>query len=81
MIANNPALDFCAWLLFWAVLIWALWQGAPELARWLASDSDSQEDMHFFPSEERGEPGPGMSAAHRRSEPSTGATAGSRQAR
>jgi hypothetical protein len=82
MITNSPALDFCAWLLFWSVLVWAVWQGAPELARWLARDSDSREDIHFFPDEERGEPGPEMSAAaQRKNEPSGGAAAGSRQAR
>jgi hypothetical protein len=82
MIANSPALDFCAWLLFWSVLAWALWQSAPELARWWARDSDPREDIHFFPGEERAEAGPGMSAAARReNEPSGGAAASSRPAR
>jgi hypothetical protein len=81
MISNSPAVDFCAWLLFWLVLICALWQGAPELARWLARDSDLREDSHFFPDEERGDPGPGMSAAQRENEPSGGAAASSRPAR
>jgi hypothetical protein len=82
MLTNSPAVLICAWLLFWLVLAWALWQGAPELARWLARDSDPREDIHFFQDELRGEPGPGMSAAAQgENDPSGGAAGTSRQAR
>jgi hypothetical protein len=51
MVSNSRAVDFCAGLLFWLVLARALWQGAPEVARWLARDSDPREDIQFNPEE------------------------------
>jgi hypothetical protein len=62
VIPNSPALDFCAWLFFWLVLAWALWQGVPEFLRWLQRDSDARDDIDFFSDELRGEPGPGTQA-------------------
>jgi hypothetical protein len=63
MIPNHPVGEVFAWVLFSLVLVWALWQGLPEFAQWLGSNSDGREDMQFFPDEVRGEPGPRMSVA------------------
>jgi hypothetical protein len=62
MIPNDVVIEFFAGLLFSLLLIWALWQGLPEFALWIAHSTDDREDIQFFPDEVRGEPGPGKSA-------------------
>jgi len=59
----SPETDLLIWLLFSFVLVWALWQGLPELVAWLARTCDGCEDIQHFPDELRGEPGPGTFAA------------------
>jgi hypothetical protein len=63
MFPSDPAVDVLAWLLFSLVLIWAIWQGVPEFTNWLAHDAEPHDDIHFFPDEVRGEPGPRILAA------------------
>jgi hypothetical protein len=63
MIPNNPEAEIVAWLLFSLVLIWALWQGLWELERWVKNNPFGREDIHDFPDELRGEPGPGTFVA------------------
>jgi hypothetical protein len=63
MVTMSPSGAFVTWLLFSLVLIWALWDGLPEFARWLEHNFDGQDDLQFFPDELPGEPGPGVSVA------------------
>jgi hypothetical protein len=62
MIPNDVVIEFFAELFFALVLGWALWQGLPEFALWIAHSTDDREDIQFFPDEMRGEPEPGKSA-------------------
>jgi hypothetical protein len=62
MIPLNPIGEFLAWLLFWLLLISALWQGLPGFPQRLKHNSTGREDIHFFPDEVGSEPGSGTFA-------------------
>jgi hypothetical protein len=63
MFPNNPEGEFFAWLLFSLVLVWALWEGAGEFRQGMENNSDGRDDIHYYPDEVGGEPGPGTSVA------------------
>ncbi len=59
MISPNPLVDLLMCLLFWAVLLWLLWQGLEEWEERVAESGAGRPDIHDFPDELGGEPGPG----------------------
>jgi hypothetical protein len=64
MLLGNPLADFLALLLFAIVLVWALWQGLPDIAQGLGWNP--REDVQFFPDEIGDDLGSGTNAESRR---------------